>query len=197
MEYSAEVMIRRSLYALTALLIGVSAAGASDAYHTYRSLQEDSFDLLVPEPEPEILPSPKKKVKKDYNIITRRNLFALASLHTVKPKPSLPTRPNLKALSRSQAFQQLLLNIRLVGTTVGPEGVRYAIFEDTGSRKHRIYRLGERIQGAIIQRIDRSEVHLQFGGKTKILRAFDPAQSEWSRNPRHPPPRHLRSSESD
>ena len=165
-------MVRRLLYLLTALFIAAGAATASDAYYTYRSPPVLASAKKVLKLDESLQNSAKKKY--DYAVIIRRNLFASRSFRTVKPIPIALTKRPTPPRARRIHIQPL--GLRLVGTTVGPKDVRYAIFEIPGSRRHVIYRPGERLEGALIQAIERTEVHLMYQGEVKILRAFAQGQ---------------------
>lgn len=159
------------LYGVAFVLVTASVVMGMDAYSTYQILQ-------VPVESPQIKPEPveisaRKRKKEDYSVIVSRNLFGEASLKV--PLPKGRPRPKIKTPVAVTPSKENLppLTFILVGTTVGPKGVRYAILEDKSSRTHTIHGVGDSIQGAVIQAVERGEVTLLHNGKIVTLHAFD------------------------
>lgn len=168
-----ETFFRWLLYILTAVLAAAIVVTGADAYLTFRALGRPPAAIAL-KPLASSSLSEKKK-KKDYAIITRRNLFASDPLWPQNADTS--KSPDRAAALKSPARQspsKTPLNIRLVGTTVGPKGVRYAILETAASRDHVILEKGDRLEGAVIQKIDRAEVRVLYEGELNTLRAFGP-----------------------
>ncbi|MFQ5896223.1 MAG: PDZ domain-containing protein [Nitrospinota bacterium] len=171
--------IRRLLHGATALLALGGAAAGVDVYLTYRSLREPPSSLSGPIGVPTPPPRKQQAPKRDYGIIARRDLFTSVPLQAQglrsgrSPsgralKPAAPPGP-----SRARgAMRKAPLDLRLAGTTVGPGGRRFAILEEPGSRKQRIYRLGEQVGGAALASVERGEVRLMREGRAQVLRAF-------------------------
>ncbi len=89
----------------------------------------NDFEKACAFPPPQIAPKPVSKVRKSPAPPKRR------AEHKTPPKKPL--------------------NLRLVGTAVGSEGIRFAIIEDSTSKAQTIHREGDRIQGAVLQKVDR------------------------------------------
>ncbi len=160
------------LYGVVFVLVTASVVMGMDVYSTYQTLQNPAGSAAPKIIKGAVEPAARKAGKKDYNVIVSRNLFASTSLRPNPPKPLTKkkirprvVRPPKKALPP--------LSVTLVGTTVGPKGVRYAILEESGSRTHVIHRMGDRVQGAVIQGVERGEIRLLRNGKVIILRAFE------------------------
>jgi type II secretion system protein C len=167
------------------VLVTASVVMGMDVYATYQDLQVPIVSFVT-----------KKKIsmpqsvsdnseKKDYGVIVRRNLFASDSL---APRASLV--PRLKSTPKNISSKKSVirpkkvlppLNVKLVGTTVGPKGLRYAIFSEDGSRTHTIHRMGDRIQGALVKAVERGEVRLLREGRIFTLRVFDQNSNTGSR----------------
>ncbi len=160
------------LYGVVLVLLTASVVMGMDVYSTYQTLQDPAGSAALKIKEQPAEPATPKAEKKDYNVIVSRNLFASASLspNPSEPQPQKIIRP--RVVSPPKKTQQFL-DVTLVGTTVGPKGVRYAILEESGSRTHVIHRMGDRVQGAVIQGVERGEVRLLFNGKVIILRTFE------------------------
>lgn len=174
-------IIHRYLYRLSGFLLALGLTAGVDAYLTYRSLKKISMNLEESEIPLPIQHPVHKKI--DYRVILHRNLFSSEPLWDVNPPPSKtsPKRsPSRPARANRPSFSRPLLPVRLVGTTVGPEGVRYAILEKYQAKGNvtfrmgqQIYRLGESIQGAQIQHIARNEVRLLYHGREITIHAFE------------------------
>ncbi|MEE9240819.1 MAG: type II secretion system protein N [bacterium] len=187
-------MAKIILYGVAIVLVTTSVVMGMDAYSTYQDLQGPAGPAAAKITNQPAEPIAQKPEKKDYDVIVRRNLFASASLgadanlaSNPKPRPAAPRNRSKKSL-RS-------LNVTLVGTTVGPGGMRYAILEEAGSRRHAIHRVGDRVQDAVIQSVERGEVRLNRNGRIVILRAFErgsSAGSNQSASLRQPAAPHLR-----
>jgi hypothetical protein len=174
---SRESILRRCLYCLTTLFITAGVFGGADAYFTYHSMDKGYSFPPAGKDEPKRGYLKKKKKKTDYAVIVRRNLFSSSLFKSENSVVSVPPkRPAPKLGLARRPPKQPPLRVLLVGTTVGPERVRYAILEDTKSKKHGIHKIGEHIEGALIQKIYRAEVHVLYGGKVQILRAFEQTQ---------------------
>lgn len=170
------------LYGVAMISVTASAVMAMDVFSTYQTLQRPTEPLAIKIDSKPVEPA-GRKAKKNYSVIVSRNLFSSASLRSNGSPASRIKRPGKRRVP-SKARQTLRpLTITLVGTTVGPEGVRYAILEEAGSRTHTIHRMGDRVQGAVIQGVERGEISLLRNGETIILRAFEKGSSAVS-NPR-------------
>ncbi len=61
------------------------------------------------------------------------------------------------------------LNIVLMGTVTGPDGVARAIVLDKQNNKQELYEKGDAIQGASVKELLRGKVILAYDGKDEIL----------------------------
>jgi general secretion pathway protein C len=62
------------------------------------------------------------------------------------------------------------LPIDLYGTIAGEEGRGYAIIEERDKKKQRLYKVGDRVAGAVIVKILRNAVVLRAGEKDQVLK---------------------------
>jgi hypothetical protein len=104
---------------------------------------------------------PAKTVRKsarDFQIIVRRNIFQ-ASLDNAKvEKP--PVR---------QEVVPTALNLTLLGTVTGDRETARAIIVDNVKKQQDIFQIGDAVQGAFIETIERGKVTLDVNGKMEAL----------------------------
>jgi general secretion pathway protein C len=93
-----------------------------------------------------------------YQIIIERNLFGATG--QAKPAPSSVELTNLEPTT---------LQVRLLGTIAGDEQNARAIIEDTQKKRQNLYRVGDAIQGAVINLILRGKVVLRVNDHDEIL----------------------------
>jgi general secretion pathway protein C len=62
------------------------------------------------------------------------------------------------------------LQIDLYGTIAGEEGRGYAVIEERDKKKQRLYKVGDRVAGAVIVKILRNAVVLRVGEKDQVLK---------------------------
>ena len=182
--------IVRVLYGVALVSLAAGAALGADLYYTYESLKTSPRFSLAREKLQEKKPAPKAG-KADTRIIARRNLFSAAPLGSRSAKKKPPSRGGGKTARRRapgkpkapKAAALPPLGLRLVGTTIGPAGARFAIFSEKGAKKQSIHRIGTKIRGAVIQKVNRGEVSLLYGGKVQVLRAFERKEPRSSKAP--------------
>lgn len=102
-----------------------------------------------------------QKEKHDYQIILQRNLFG--------PPPGKGEPASAVALDYAENLKLSSLNIVLMGTINGGDGVGRAIILDKSSNKQDLYEKGDSIQGAFIKEILRGKVILVYNGKDEML----------------------------
>lgn len=178
-------MAKIILYGMALVLLTASVVMGMDVYATYRDLQEPLTSFRAKENVSLSQPISRKSKKNDYSVIVRRNLFASDSLAPKGPlvsKPkSTPKKVDAKKTIKRPKKALPPLGLTLVGTTVGPKGMRYAILAEKGARVHTIHRMGDRIHGALVQAVERGEVRLLRQGRVVTLRVFEENPSIGSR----------------
>ncbi|GAB6193552.1 type II secretion system protein N [Desulfocastanea catecholica] len=97
----------------------------------------------------------------DYRVILQRNLFG--------PPPGEGAPATTAAPDVTEDIQLTSLNIVLMGTISGGDGVDRAIILDQTSKKQELYEQGDVIQGAMVKEILRGKVILFYNGKDEML----------------------------
>ncbi len=94
----------------------------------------------------------------DFQVIVQRNIFQ-AVLDPVKTPPKKEVK---KVVATS-------LDLTLLGTVVGDEQTARAIIVDNKDKKQDIYQIGDAVQGAFIETIDRGKITLEVDGRNEVL----------------------------
>ena len=121
----------------------------------------------------------KKPPLQDFNLIIERNLFGSADKKLGK---------NIN--DEFEDVEQTSLNLTLIGTVSGNQEDTRAVIKETGTRKQDIYKIGDNIQNAVIDRILRCQVIFRIGDKYEKLvmeEIVSPKESlyskqKWKRN---------------
>lgn len=103
-----------------------------------------------------------------YEPIVDRNLFRTAA-ETAPPAPKPEPEPP-KSLDE---LKQTDLELQLYGTVTGDPKVSYAVIRDRKAREQELYRVGDTIRDATIQRILRDKIVLRRGGGQEVLALAD------------------------
>ncbi|MBN1975464.1 MAG: hypothetical protein JW787_17640 [Sedimentisphaerales bacterium] len=138
------------------------------------------FSLILKEPAGDFLEdSSKETLKTDFEpvqksvnsvnsqIILERNIFNPANFN-------MPGR-NLNetfAVQPSKPVVRKQLELRLLGTVAGDEKIACAIVEDIKTKVQDLYKTGDVIQGAIIEKIERNRIIILNEGIPEILNLF-------------------------
>ena len=94
------------------------------------------------------------------NIILERNIFGSASGADATPLQKAPAE---------EPIVKTKLQLRLLGTVAGDADVACAVIEDTSTKIQDLYRLGDVIQEARIERIERNRIILARGDTKEVL----------------------------
>jgi hypothetical protein len=97
--------------------------------------------------------------KQGFQIIVSRNIFEAAL-----EKKSEPVKTKVE-----EEVKPTKLNLVLLGTVVGDENDARAIVVDKTANKQDIYRIGDAVQGALIESIGRGRITLDVNGKKESL----------------------------
>ncbi|WP_457572833.1 type II secretion system protein N [Desulfolithobacter sp.] len=95
----------------------------------------------------------------DYQLIVQRNIFRAV---VNEPLPQ-------KKKDREEPLEPTSLKLELLGTVSGNERDARAIIVDEKEKRQDIYHVGDAVQGAIIERIERGRVILRVGDRKEIL----------------------------
>lgn len=98
--------------------------------------------------------------QEDCSLIVGRNVFGFGK---AAGSPAEPDQGRLKSLARTK------LQLRLLGTVAGDAAVARAVIEDLTSKVQDLYRIGDVVQGARINRIERNRVILLREGRPEVL----------------------------
>jgi type II secretory pathway component PulC len=147
---------------ITLLCVGVVEGGYQAL--EYFVLRPPVAETAVSEPvtiEKESPEKDEKKAQHDYRVILQRNLFGSP---TEKEEPV-----STDTSDYTEDIQPTSLNIVLMGTINGGEGVARAIILDRNTNKQELYEVGDVVQGALVKEILRGKVILVYNGKDEML----------------------------
>ncbi|MBW2064240.1 MAG: PDZ domain-containing protein [Deltaproteobacteria bacterium] len=96
---------------------------------------------------------------REYMIIEERNLFG--SKEKTAPPP-------VKVVD-IEKLEHTSLKLQLLGTVVGDPDSSVAVIREKDKRKQGLYKVGDRVQNALVKMILRGKVILSVGGKDQIL----------------------------
>ncbi|MBW1998510.1 MAG: type II secretion system protein GspC [Deltaproteobacteria bacterium] len=96
---------------------------------------------------------------REYVIIKERNLFGS------KEKAATPP----VKVADIEKLEPTSLKLQLLGTVVGDRDSSVAVIEEKDKRKQGLYKVGDRVQNALVKMILRGKVILNVGGKDQIL----------------------------
>jgi general secretion pathway protein C len=119
----------------------------------YTQVDTKSIDSPVTEEETSSI----KSSVNDYQTIIDRNIFSKISVSAQKGDADI------------DKLKSTALKLVLIGTIVGDNKTSAAIIEDTGTRTQGLYRIGDKIQNAVIKSILRKKVVLQVGNRDEVL----------------------------
>lgn len=95
----------------------------------------------------------------DYQLIVQRNIFQAV---VNEPVPQ-------KKKDREESLETTSLKLELLGTVSGNERDARAIIVDEKEKRQDIYHVGDAVQGAVIEAIERGKVILRVGDRREIL----------------------------
>lgn len=150
------------LLLITLLCVGIVEGGYQAL--EYFVLQSPVEEAAVPATVPVEKKSMEKDVQQkplDYRVILQRNLFG--------PPPGEGASATTAAPDAVEDIELTSLNIVLMGTVAGGDGVDRAIILDQTSKKQELYEQGDVIQGAMVKEILRGKVILSYNGKDEML----------------------------
>ncbi len=105
---------------------------------------------------------------KTFDVILERNIFGAAENPTEEQKQREMKTEEIEALAPTS------LNIALLGTVSGSDENARAVIEDAAKKTQGLYRVGDTIQSAIIQKIVRGKVVLRVGENDEVLSMESP-----------------------
>ncbi|XCN71950.1 MAG: type II secretion system protein N [Candidatus Electrothrix aestuarii] len=133
---------------------------------------QEPVDAPAPEGAAPALPSAEQPVDyehPDFQVIVRRNIFQL--VQTEQPETATQQLPKeVQPVAAVEEAPQTSLNLTLQGTIMGDDQVARAIIIEDKQTEQKLYRIGDAVQGAIIESIERGKVILEvFGARETLL----------------------------
>ena len=111
-----------------------------------------------------------------HKIIVERNIFGSSGLS--------PVKENRKREKADEPASILRAQLRLIATVAGDDQVACAVIENLKSKIQEVYKAGDVIEGAQIERIGRNKIFLFYGEKSEVLNlcitreVFDPVEKD-------------------
>ncbi len=151
------------------LILTALAAIAVDIFYDSISLHYATIEAS-PTVQPEIVHSPSSMdfPSDHYHVIVERDLF---KVNQPMSKEAEPIVSNLEETS---------LDIKLWGTVTGTSNLLYAVIEVKGNdnrRRQTLFKEGDRIESAMIEKIMRDKIILNLNGQNQVL-ALEKFQSK-------------------
>jgi type II secretion system protein C len=123
---------------------------------------KSTFAYPIPRQEKvEIIPSKSPLLPVEHKIIIERNIFGSSGLSAAKK--------NQLRKNNDAPISVIKAQFRLCATVAGDKQIACAVIEDLKSKVQVIYKRGEIIEGARIERIDRNKIVLFYGGQLEVL----------------------------
>jgi len=129
----------------------------------------DAEQSTIAEPIPKIVEG-KITLSKDpmppgnHKIILGRNIFGSAGASAVRENPQKVKREAPAPVLRAQ--------LRLLATVAGDEEVACAVIENVKTRIQDLYKTGDIIEGALVERIERNRIFLFNGVQREVLNLY-------------------------
>jgi type II secretion system protein C len=183
------VSVKRYLWLIHLALIAAGVYIGSDLFWAIVG-QRIEPSSRVPITSPSVAAATtEQRTLEQYAVIQERNLFGARgdrSPTTQGPRPPPPPPP-----------QKPAINLKLVGTVVGPPERTYAVIEDLNSKRQDLYRVGDLVREAKVLEVTRNRVVLDNRGRREELFSFEKNDStgappsgppaRQSATPRRPP----------
>lgn len=159
--------MKQNLYNILFNLVALSALSTIGVDIFYRTLSLQLVDVRASQITEVTVPKrvhPEQPQLKHFDVIVDRNIFGAAESAAagVVETPQIQ-KEDIEALERTT------LKIVLLGTVTGPEESARAVIEDSARKVQGLYRVGDAVQNAVIQKIVRGKVVLRVGEKDQVL----------------------------
>jgi hypothetical protein len=103
--------------------------------------------------------------KPDFQVIIRRDIFQLVP----EEEPIITKQPPAADQIKTPEAVPTTLNLTLLGTVLGDERTSRAIIIEQKQNEQKLYQIGDAVQGAVIESIERGQVILDVFGKRETL----------------------------
>lgn len=131
-----------------------SANSKSPSFDSYSAIDQNSTDTV------------------NTDIILERDIF-----NSSKVASSQEQNPAQTNLTPTKTVAKKQLELRLLGTVAGSGDVACAIIEDMKSKVQDLYKTGDTVQGAVIEKIERNRIILRNEGAQEILNLYVAGQN--------------------
>jgi len=158
--------MKQALYQILLNLIALSVLSYMGVDIFYRTLSFHLTDIRaseMAEVAPPAKARPQRPPLKHFDVIVARNIFGAAEMPSDAVKSREMKKEDIEALAPTS------LKIVLLGTVTGSVENARAVIEDSGKKMQGLYRVGDTIQNAVIQKIIRGKVVLRVGDKDEVL----------------------------
>ncbi len=126
---------------------------------------KSTFAYPIPTNEKlEIIPHKRPLLPVEHKIIIERNIFRSSGLN--------PAKEDLLRKNIYAPLSVIKAQFRLCATVAGDNQIACAVIEDLKSKVQDVYKIGEVIEGARIERIDRNKVALFYGEQFEVLNLY-------------------------
>ncbi|MCP4610832.1 MAG: hypothetical protein GY845_19155 [Planctomycetes bacterium] len=155
------VEIRKLFWLINTILLSILIYSVF-SFISGNGAEKSSFANKIPFKEKVgIIPIKNPLPSGNHRIIVERNIFGSSGLNTTKENPQ---REKLEA-----PFGVIVVQLRLIATVAGDDQVACAVIENLKSKVQGIYKIGDIIKGARIERIDRNKIILLCEGRSEVL----------------------------
>ena len=153
--------IRKLFWLINSVLIAILVY-ILVGFTSSNNLRKSTFAYPIPEQEKlEIVPSKSPLLPVEHKIIIELDIFGSSGLNAAKK--------NQLRKNNDAPISVIKAQFRLCATVAGDNQIACAVIEDLKSKVQDIYRCGEIIEGARIERIDRNKIILFYGGQLEVL----------------------------
>jgi general secretion pathway protein C len=159
------VSVKRYLWLIHLALIAAGVYIGSDLFWAIVGSRIEPGSRLPINSPSAAAATTEQRALQQYAVIQERNLFG-ARNRTATPSPPRPPAPPPPAAKPA-------VNLKLVGTVVGPPERTYAVIEDLSTKRQDLYRLGDVVREAKVIEVTRNRVVLDNRGRREELFSFE------------------------
>jgi len=165
--------MKQTFYNILFNVAALSALSCIGVDIFYRTLSFRLTDIRPSEITEQAVPDrvhQERPPLRQFDVIVERNLFGSAETASRNSEPRDIRKEDIEALEPTS------LKVLLLGTVTGPQENARAVIEDSGKKVQGLYRVGDAVQNAVIQKIIRGKVVLRVGEKDEVL-SMEPVES--------------------
>jgi general secretion pathway protein C len=159
------VSVKRYLWLIHLALIAAGVYIGSDLFWAIVGSRIEPGSRLPLNSPSAAAETTEQRALQQYAVIQERNLFG-ARNRTATPSPPRPPAPSPPAAKPA-------VNLKLVGTVVGPPERTYAVIEELSTKRQDLYRVGDVVREAKVVEVTRNRVVLDNRGRREELFSFE------------------------